>query len=402
MFSKVTAATVLAISLGGVAQADTASNPHYVQYPEPTMIQRDLSGLDRVYRRNYSKFLAYPTPNGGRILLVATDGMSDEQLLRAYSILDFYLTDVPGSKYGADKTAVANAMGENGAVLVMPGGADGDSPIRESALQGQPLYALEFPTEGSRAYVENDYEQRDAGFEEIFHMVHDTGIGTKHSEGPLKETYQAEIAAATANALALSLWGNGDRDTKRWLDELAQEGSLEQEYIVSALDSYYGYWGAWSEGRGGMWDIYVAKTREDVKRMDPMGAALIPMFLSDNVTYMARIDPGFEGTFTMSFDAAHPYTHKSQYLVNARLLGDKPSGLSGNGHDNILIGNAGDNIIDGLGGQDVVQYDFASSDAQITRSADGVQVTGPGHGTDTLISIETLRFIDQDVPLGSK
>lgn len=401
MSSRIASLAVSTLILGGAAVAQTASNPSYVTYPEPSLIQRDLSGLDRVYRRNYSKFMAYPTPNGGRILLVATDGMSDEQLLRAYNILSFYLTDVPGAKYGADKTPVANAMGENGAVLVMPGGADGDSPIRQSALRGQPLYALEFPNEGSRAYVENDYRQRDAGFEEIFHMVHDTGIGTKYSEGPLKETYQAEIAVATANSMPKAIWGNGDRDIKRWLDELAKEGSLEQEYIASVLDSYYGYWGAWREGRGGMWDIYVAKTREGVKRMDPMGAALIPMFLSDTVTYMARIDPGFEGTFAMSFDAAQPYTHKSQYLVNARLLGDNSSGLSGNGHDNILIGNAGDNIIDGLGGQDVVQYDFASSDAQITQTADGVQVTGPEHGTDTLISIETLRFIDQDVPLGS-
>lgn len=401
MSSKIAAFAASAVILSSAAVAQTASNPNYVTYPDPSLIQRDLSGLDRVYRRNYSKFIAYPTPNGGRILLVATDGMSDEQLLRGYNILDFYLTDVPGSKYGADKTAVANAMGDNGAVLVMPGGADGDSPIRERALQGQPLYALEFPTEGSRAYVENDYAQRDAGFEEIFHMVHDYGIGTKYTQGPLKATYQAEIATATANSLTQAIWGNGDRDTKRWLDELANEGSLEQEYIVSALDSYYGYWGAWSEGRGGMWDIYVAKTRDDVKRMDPMGAALIPMFLSDTVTYMARIDPEFAGAFKMSFDAAHPYTHKSQYLVNARLLGDAPSGLSGNDHDNILIGNAGNNVIDGKGGQDVVQYDFASTDAQITQTADGLQVTGPGHGTDTLINIETLRFIDRDVPAGS-
>lgn len=401
MFRKVTAAAVLAISLGAVAQANTVSNPNYVHYPEPSMIQRDLSGLDRVLRRNYSKFIAYPTPNGGRILLVATDGMSDEQLLRAYNILDFYLTDVPGSRYGSDKTAIANAMADNGAVLVMPGGADGDSPIRNRALIGQPLYALEFPTEGSRAYITNDYEQRDAGFEEIFHMVHDTGIGTKYSQGVLNATYQAEITAAMNNSLQKSLWGRGDRDTKNWLKELDQEGSLEQEYIASVLDSYYGYWGAWNETDGGMWGIYAAKTRDELRRIDPMGAALVPQFLSDTVTYMARIDPGFAGTFEMRFDPNQPYTYKSQYLVNARLLGDGASGLNGNDHDNILIGNAGDNRIDGKGGNDVVQYSIASTDIQIARRGNDIVISGPGIGSDVLSNIETLRFTDRDMAVSA-
>ncbi len=401
MFKR--SAAVAAFVLAGSAPvfADV-QNPNYVVYPEPELIQRDLSGLDRVYRKNYSKFISYPTPNGGEILLVATDGMSDEQLLCAYNILDFFLTDVPGSLYGADKTAVANAMADNAAVLVMPGGADGDSPIRESALEGQPLYALEFPIEGSSAYINNDYEQRDAGFEEIFHLVHGHGIGMGFVPGVLEDSYQVDIAAAMANALANSIWGNGGVDIRNWLEELKQEGSLETEYFVSVLDSYYGYWGAWSGGDGGMWDIYVAKTREDVKRMDPMGAALIPKFLSETVTYMARIDPSFSGTFDLSFDPAQPYTHKSQYLVNARLLGELPSNLSGNDHDNILLGNAANNIIDGRGGTDVVQFAFASTDATIIRDGNDITVSGPGNGTDQLRNIEILRFTDLDIPTSSR
>ncbi|PIE12321.1 MAG: hypothetical protein CSA72_00245, partial [Rhodobacterales bacterium] len=303
--------------------------------------------------------------------------------------------------YGADKRAVANAMADNGAVLVLPGGADGDSPISDRALVGQPLYALEFPTEGSRAYIENDYSQRDAGFEEIFHMVHDYGIGTRYTEGALKATYQAEISAAMSHARRKNLWGRGDRGTQDWLVELEKEGSLEQEYIVSVLDSYFGYWGAWSEAPGGMWGIYAAKTRAEVKQMDPMGAALVPAFLSDTVTYMARIDPKFSGTFEMSFDPAQPYTHKSQYLVNARLLGDLPSGLSGNDFDNILLGNGADNTIDGKGGNDVVQFGFAFTEAKIARTVDGVSVSGPGNGTDQLQNIEILRFTDRDVLVSS-
>ncbi len=399
MLTRPIAIAAFALTALNGAAAETPTNSNYVVYPDPSLIQRDLSGLARVYRKNYTKFIAYRTPNGGEIKLVATDGMSDEQLLRAYNILSFYLTDVPGSTWGADKSAVANAMAGNDAVLVMPGGADGDSPISSRALAGQPLYALEFPTEGSRAYIGNDYEQRDAGFEEIFHMVHDTGIGTRYTQGVLNETYQAEIATATAHALRENLWGRGDQGTKDWVAELEQEGSLEQEYIASVLDSYYGLWGAWTEEPGGMWGIYAAKTRDEVRQMDPMGAALVPAFLSDTVTYMARIDPGFAGTFEMSFDPKQPYTHKSQYLVNARLLGDLPSGLRGNDHDNILMGNAADNLIDGKGGTDVVQFGFASTMASIARTPQGVSVSGPENGTDLLQGIEILRFTDRDIPV---
>lgn len=114
------------MTLALAAQAQDPINPNYIVYPEPTLIQRDLGDLERVYRRNYQKFIAYTAPNGREILLVATDEVSDEQLLRAYNILDFYLTNVPGSEYGADKSAVANAMADNEAVLNLPGGSDGN------------------------------------------------------------------------------------------------------------------------------------------------------------------------------------------------------------------------------------------------------------------------------------
>lgn len=389
-------AAALALAMAQSATAQTATNPNYVTYPEPALIERDLSGMDQVYRRNYEKFIAYRAPNGGHILLIATDGMSDEQLLRAYSILDFFLTDVPSAQFGSDKSAVANAMADNGAVLVLPDGRDGDSPTPDRALQGQPLYALEFPTEGSVPYVTNDYDQRDAGFEEIFHLVHDYGIGTRFTDGVLRETYQAEIQTATEAAMAEGRWASGE-DAREWIEELRAEGSLEQEYIVSVMDSYYGYWGAWREGNGGLWGEYIAKTRAEVRELDPMGYALIPKFLPETVTYMARIDPGFKGTFEMSFDPAMPYTHKSQYLVNARLLGDLPSGLSGNDHDNIFMGNPGDNTINGRGGNNVVQYAVTTDEVEIMRQGSTIVVRSAFTGTDTLTNIQTLRFLDRDV-----
>ena len=383
------------------AWAETFLNPLYQAYPGPELIDRDLSGLDRVYRRHYSKFISYPAPNDGQILLIATNDVTDEQLVRAYNILDFFLTDVPETTFGADKSSVVQAMADAGAVLVLAGGSDGNSPVPQRALQGQPLYQLEFPVEGSSAYLESDYEQRDAGYEEIFHLVHDYGIGTKFSDGPLKQTYQAEITAAMTNARANGLWGLGDRDVQRWLRELTREGSLEQEYIASVLDSYYGLWGAWTDGPGGMWGVYAAKTREDVLTQDPMGAALVNQFLPKMMTYMARIDPQFSGTFEMALNPAVPYTHKSQYLLNVQLLGRQPAQIIANDENNILIGNAGDNLIEGRGGIDVVQIPLAFKDVQIRvdKLGGATLVSGPNIGTDTLTNIEILRFTDRDVLL---
>lgn len=377
--------------------AQEASNPDYVSYPTPSLIERDLSGRGRTARRNYDKFISYQAPNGGRILLIATKDISDEQLLRAYNILSFYLTDVPGSRFGADKSAVANHMADNEATLVLPGGSDGNSPVSDWALIGQPLYEDEFPIEGSRAYMENDYDHRDAGFEEIFHLVHDMGIGTRFTKGALSDSSQVAFAKATEAAMTQKLWGASER-ARDWIEELRAEGSLQQEYAAAIIDSYYGLWGAWDEAPGGMWGEYVAKTREDTERLDPDGLALIRAFLPAYLTYMARIDPAFEGHFDMQFTPELPYTYKSQYLLNAALTGAHSSALSGNAQDNVLIGNSGDNTIDGRGGEDVVQYALPSHAVTLRREADAIIVSGTGIGEDRLYNIETLRFLDQNQP----
>ena len=199
-------------------------------------------------------------------------------------------------------------------------------------LPGQPLYELEFPIEGSAAYIGNDYAYRDAGFEEIFHMIHDLGIGTRYTTGVLQSTYREQIKAAKDVALANQIWPteDSDEDVKSWIKELDTEGSLEQEYIASVIDSYYGYWGAYNESDGGMWGVYKAKTRNDIKQKDPLGYQLMKDFLPEFITYTARIDETFTGTFSLSFDKEQLYTYKSQYLLNARLLGNNSSNLVGN------------------------------------------------------------------------
>ncbi len=48
--------------------------------------------------------------------------------------------------------------------------------------------------------------------------------------------------------------------------------------------------------------------RAEIQNKDPMGAQLMKGFLSPDLTYMARIDPNFTGTFNMAFDASAAYS----------------------------------------------------------------------------------------------
>ncbi len=345
------------------------------------------AGFDR-----YAELVA---PNGKPIRFFAQAEVTDLQLMRARAILRFYLETVSDSKWGADKAAVANSMADRGATLMLPNGAHEEG--NEPPFDAQPLYDAELPIEGSAWYQTNDWEHRDASFEEIFHLLHDTGIGT-NQPGALPD-YQTALDAEARAAIKDGRWGiAADPGVADWLVELEAEGSLAQEYIAAVIDSYYGYWGAWTEAPGGMWGIYIAKTRAEVGDKDPKGAALLQAFLPEMVTYEARLDPAFTGTFTMAFDPTLPYTHKSQYLLHATLTGDLPSGLSGNAGDNVLRGNSADNTLIGGPGDDTAVYCRPFGDYNVQTLTNGsLQVTGPD-GVDTLTEIEHLHFADRIVP----
>jgi len=380
-------------------QGASFDNPNYKKCISTEDIIRDTGKLGGVYKKHYNKYMQYIAPNGKSINIVAQDKVTDEQILKAYNQLSFYLKD-----HGTYKKAqVANKIAENGAVLVMLNGADGESNIPEEAVQGQPLYQMEVPTVGSKWYTENNYEHRDAAYEEILHMVHDYGIGTVNTKGALPELQQ-QIYKATMNALPKNkadwgkkgLWG---LESKEWLVELEKEGSLEQEYLASVVDSYYGLWEPFTERAGGMWGIYTSKSRNQIKKNDPMGYKIVSEFLPSYITYMARVEAEFEGTFKMHYDEKEPYTHKSKYLQNARLLGSKNTGLTGNAADNILIGNSGNNRIDGKEGHDAVQFAGSSSEYKITKMDNSIIVEDNlnREGINTLMDIEVLRFTDKDV-----
>lgn len=341
----------------------------------------------------YTKVLA---PNGKAIHLIAQDKLSDNQIVRARSVLEHYLTPLPNSQFGSDKTQVANKMADNNAVLLLLNGEDdGSNPA--SDLGGQPLYQNEIQVEGHKWYTTQDYDHRDATFEEILHLVHDYGIGIDQEDtfmGALPE-FQAEIRQAQYYALAHQLWGGGI-DQRSWINELTEENSLSQEYLASVIDSYYGLWGAWSESNThGMWGIYTAKSRKEIALEDTLGAELVNnKFFHSYLTYNARIDGSFTGDFSLRFNESVPYTHHSQYLKNITLTGSNPSNVIVNSMDNDITGNEATNKVFFSGNASAYTIE-THSDGSVTVKDKQQHRDGKNH----LSHIEKLVFKDKTITL---
>lgn len=412
---------VLAILVGVYVALNFASDAEVVEpgnqvasnsCPEHLVAGADLgimavaTELAGSYGQVFCKYAEVVAPNGKPIRLFAQREISNDQLVHARSVLEFFLEPVAGSRFGADKTAIANSMADNEATLLMLKGSDGEFDFpRVRGIDGQPLYEDETVATGSSWYLENAYEDhRDASFEEILHLVHDMGIGIDFAGAPSGSApeYQAQIRAAQINALDVAaLWAQSEQMAD-WVAEIRAEGSLTQEYLASVVDSYYGLWGAFTEREGGMWGFYVAKTREEVAERDPLGYELMTMFLNPYLTYEARLPADFTGSFVMAFDPQLPYTHKSRYLLNVTLTGAADAGVVGNDQDNRLRGNHGANTLDGGDGTDTVIVSGPRAEYEIQRTDAGLLLTDTlagRDGVDTLKGIEWVEFADGAVAL---
>lgn len=343
----------------------------------------------------FNRYTQIKAPNGKAIHIIAQDKLSDNQIVRARSILTHYLTDFPGSEYGSDKSAVTNKMADNGATLLLLNGSD-DGTNAGANLNGQPLYQNEIQVEGGAWYINQNYDaHRDASFEEILHMVHDYGIGVDQNSqfiGALAD-YQADIRSAQITAVNDKLWGMASPD---WIAELTAENSLSQEYLAALVDSYYGLWGAWSGSQThGMWGEYVAKTRAEIDSEDMQGSALMDnKFFHPYLTYNARIDESFSGDFSLKFNSNLGYTHHSQYLKDVTLTGSLDSNVIVNQRDNLIKGNSGNNI---------VMFSGSSSQYSIEKQEDGSSLISDmvdgRDGVNKLIDIETVAFTDTNISL---
>ncbi|WP_042144521.1 MULTISPECIES: hypothetical protein [unclassified Pseudoalteromonas] len=336
----------------------------------------------------FNRYTKVETPNGNAIHIIAQTDIMDNQIIRSRGILEHYLKNLPDSIYGEDKSEVANKMAENGAILLLLNGVD-DGSNAGAELDGQPLYYGEMQVEGHSWYINQNYEHRDASFEEILHLVHDYGIGVEQNvqfEGALPN-FQAEIRAAQVNGLAYKLWA-WPQEQASWITELTAENSLSQEYLASVIDSYYGLWGAF-DSEYGMWGMYIAKTREDLVVKDPQAAALMNnQFFHSYLTYNARIDDSFEGNFSLKFNSSLSYTYHAQYLKDITLTGSNNSNVIVNQMDNDITGSTGTNTVIFSGPS--THYNIFKNDGVLTIQ----DLQDDRDGTNTVTGIENLKFTD--------
>jgi hypothetical protein len=362
--------------------------------PLPADVGATLTGL-------FSKYTKHVAPNGKPIHILGQSRVSDLQMVRAREILRYHLTDAPGTRYGSDKAAVANRMGDVRATLIYT-----DTQARAFAMYDilepsdlaiQDLYATESPVEGDYIYLNNKAPEggfftRDASYEEIMHLVHAKGI-----EHALPE-YHAAIARAEKRATDVGIYKYGS--------------PAPHEYIISGFDIYFGLWDHDPQGDGTSYgDEYPYHTRAEMMEGDRPLYDAVEDFWPAYLTYNAYIDPSFEGTFLMSHDPAVEYTYKSRFLVNVTLTGDQHTSVTGNDQDNSLTGNVGDNgftggagddMIAGAAGHDRAFFSGVAAEYRVVTSGATTTVTDTVEGrdgTDALTGIEVIVFQDGEVEI---
>ncbi len=397
---------------GETARAERVTLPDIDISQSPNGIVTLPENVPQVIRDVFVKYTKIYAPNGKPIHILAQDGWTDDQIKKGRNVLEFILTDFPGSEYGNDKSAIANAMADRKATMVF----FNTEPDLRKAFQGplrgatdmsmQDLRANENPAEGDKDYM--NHITRDASFEEIWHLVHDNGVKQVLPE-MIAEMQKANDAAE-------------EKGWRAWPDDEPDEHP--NEYVGVLIDNYYDLWKVRPklyEGRDispadvpegqSHFGRYFAASRERMKAHDPSGYALIQKFFPPFLTYTPELPEYFEGTFSLTFDESLVYTYKSQHLVNVTLTGTNNANLTGNDYDNVLTGNDGDNILmggagndtlEGGGGKDTAVFSGSRSEyiIKIHNGDSKVADNKPGRdGEDSLKNIEILKFSDQIVEI---
>ncbi len=372
--------------------------------------------VDPRIRKWFGRYTRVVAPNGKPIHILAQDGWREEQIIRVRKILQHILTDAAGTRYGADKAPISNAMADQRATLVLFNTMDElelafDGGLDRVELGFQDLRANECPVEGDPDYLR--HETRDAAFEEILHLVHDYGIRPVHPDFD-ERIHRANVAAARRGLW--HAWPENEPENHRneyfaalydnyldlWAEKpLRYEGETLEEDEIPDGTSHFGAYGA--------------NTRAKLRRLDPDGYELLGEFFPPYLTYTPELPATFEGTFYLSVKPGLRYTFKSRHLVDVTLTGSNDAGIGGNGWNNHITGNEGNNVLKGEGGDDILRgasgndtliggpgedvavYVGKASEYLIEVRGDDVVVTdqhADRDGVDLLSGIEKARFSD--------
>tara|TARA_B100000953_G_scaffold192787_1_gene158745 strand:+ start:304 stop:1533 length:1230 start_codon:yes stop_codon:yes gene_type:complete len=353
----------------------------------PKNVDKIFNDFDR-----YTKILA---PNGKPIHIVVESGYSDRQVIYARKILVNHLTNLPGTKYGHDKTTIANAIANNQSILFLFKdtktfqGWFRSIERKGFEVNGQDLRAYETILEGTDGYMAQKNPTRDASYEEIMHFVQQWGIEQAHP------TLSQDLFDAFWDARAKNIYLLDYDET--------------HEYFICGFEAYYDMWAHDPENDGTRENEYIPISNASLKVYDPKMYNIVEEYMGKHWLYMAEVVDEFDGTFSLLKEEQKTYTNKSQYLRKAALTGNNNNDLTGNKFDNSLFGNSGNNNIKPLGGFDIVDGGPGDDTAifmgkkseYILRNQDGRIIVDDINywrdGQNILINMEKLKFLDKTI-----
>ena len=348
--------------------------------------------IDNIFK-DFDRYTKVNAPNGKPIHIVVEPGYSDRQVIYARKILINHLTNLPGTKYGHDKTTIANAMANHQSILFLFKDTKSfrswfrNNQRKGFDVNGQDLLAYETILEGTDGYMDQKNPTRDASYEEIMHFVQQWGIEQAHP------TLSQDLFDAFWDARAKNIYLLNYDET--------------HEYFICGFEAYYDMWAHDPENDGTRESEYVPISNASLKVNDPKMYNIVEQFMGKHWMYMAEIAKEYNGTFSLSKDSDKTYTNKSQYLRKAALTGNNNNDLTGNNFDNSLFGNSGNNNIKPLGGFDIIDggpgNDVAifigKKSEYILRNQDGRIIVDDINywrdGQNILINMEKLKFLDK-------
>ena len=379
----------------------SAKNNNFKALPIDIDISKSSNGIvmmpnnvDKIFK-DFDRYTKINAPNGKPIHIVVEPGYNDRQVIYARKVLINHLTNLPGTKYGHDKTTIANAMANNQSILFLFKDTNSfrgwfrNIERKGFEVNGQDLRAYETILEGTDGYMAQKNPTRDASYEEIMHFVQQWGIEQAHP------TLSQDLFDAFWDARAKNIYLLNYDET--------------HEYFICGFEAYYDMWAHDPENDGTRESEYVPISNASLKVNDPKMYNIVEQFMGKHWLYMAEIAKEYNGTFSLSKNSNKTYTNKSQYLRKAALTGNNNNDLIGNSFDNSLFGNSGNNNIKPLGGFDIIDGGPGNDAAiflgkkseYILRNQDGrIMVDDINYwrdGQNILINIEKLKFLDKTI-----
>jgi hypothetical protein len=351
---------------------------HLYTYEERIAPTTDLYGLHPLLKDNFDLYTNLQASNGGFVHLLSQQGISQAQLIRTRSILQFYLQDRPELIDGI-KTDVFNEMANQEATLLLC--SDEMTGVLNDldglGLNYQSIYDSEILVEGSTTWLDNSHH--DSSFAKIFTLVYEYGIIVSLPDMVEK------IEIASQQAIENGIWSPPSMsDRERRI-----------QYLTNLIEVYYGYWGHEESAFDGE---YLPHNRDSLLGDDQLGGELIESFFSPHIDFEVRLDENFTGIFDLQ--TTEFWGNKTQYFIQVGLSGNQSADIYGNNLDNLLQGNQNDNLLRGGQGEDTVFVTGIRNEYEIQLTDSGFILFDEipeRDGADYLMEIEWVNFADQVV-----